>query len=1398
MEITLRLYNYVDGINDTPFPNKEEQAMFTFTYDANRMAGSPTINATVKHRLCLDDLWTDNVYAEFRGEKYFVMNTPSSSKDNEDERYEHDVELLSEREVLNHIYFIDAVQGDSEVDVYKSNTTKVQFMGNIKEFVSRLNSCFSYHHLDYIAVIDDGITSEDKLVSFEDKYILEALQEIFNIYEIPYYFVGKVVHIGYTENAITLPLKYGFDGALLSISKENANYQVINKIKGTGSSDNIPYYYPNESDDREAIEASGKKWITPTTNLMPSIYRETEGAEMFYEAKNNTYPDGEGGYYEFENEYSDRNQKQGTTTFEEIKPTIKEMTNASGQRIDMFTEFAYDLNDNDETDEDGNYLHPYFFAKLRKFDGEFGFNLFDHAIESQTMQFSFTSGVCGACSFELGVGEETNKNIVQVDDDGNLKRDEDGNVLWENQTPQDRQNDTQKYEVWIALKKDDSTYGQIMPNKSQNLRPSTDDTFVILGIDLPLSYVKAAEKKLEDSLIKYMWMNNKEKFTFSIKFSRIFFTEHPEVLEKLNENARLIIEYNGQQHTLYVDSFTYKTDESSPLPEIEVNLVDTLTIGQNSLQNALDSVKQDILSSIGGGDFLKQGLKYFLRKDVNDTARGKIIFKKGLEAGDFAQGSSGVGVYQDENGNWHIESDYLNVRMKFHANEIEIQKMYHIGGAQIKSSASMKCVRVEETSTSYKCYMNTKGDDGDIIYNQFRPLDQAIVRTFNVEQKADGTFGNHFLWRLVTAVGENYIELSKTVCAENSDTPRASDDIVQLGYQGTDDTSRQVAVIDAGAGDGAPYYRQYTGINSFTLPEPETQLKPGNNVLSGIVHIQNGSTGAGNIDDLPEEIQKVAQIGSVNLLLNSGFTGGYQSEELDEINPDTELYSKKLKDWEGTATIQEDTESVSGMSALVGNLSQPFKLPVKLINDESYVISYKAKGRSVVFTCGNFGISQELTGAYQKYSHKFTFSGEQSFALKGDATICDLQLERGTVATDWKPSPRDNNISYEKFQLYQYLIDAIKNGSVDILGGLILASIIQLGNYKDEKMQKVTAGLSGIYNDDDDVYTWGGGTLEQAIKTVLKYKENPQYQPTEEELANMVKAVITHGGRAILNDAIVRGTIYAKDGIFSGTVKSSEGNIGNWIISNDLNDESFVSPVFKKEEIDVGVGRYNNYYVSNAGKGSLLSTKGFIFNGNNRGISNISGYLQTGLITAFGSVGQDVKGLSIYARQTDTVTGNFQSVTALELDATNAFTEQNPNSPAYQKPTALKVRHGFVDVPGIRIAGKVIDNGSAGISSTYKFGQYKGFTVNGESVYSEFVVTKRTINGFTQYDIQHNLGTTNYVCFFIPLLPNTEFRKIHAIVLSEALDVCSVAFIDSGTANSTKECSFNFVIIGDN
>lgn len=532
-------------------------------------------------------------------------------------------------------------------------------------------------------------------------------------------------------------------------------------------------------------------------------------------------------------------------------------------------------------------------------------------------------------------------------------------------------------------------------------------------------------------------------------------------------------------------------------------------------------------------------IDHFLRKDKPDTAKEFITFVKGWYGGNFTQGSTGAGLWQDEQGAWHLELDYAHFRRKLTAEEIEVQKTTHIGGKLMQTAAGMSCIKVEEYNDFWRCYMRTKDADGRIIYNQFKEKDQALVETFNLEKQADGKLGNHYLWRLVVSVGTDYIDLSKSVCALESDAPLVGDDIVQLGYQGTDDPNRQNAQILAGAGTGSPYIRQYVGINNFILPEEYTRIKPGDNLLTGRMNLQPGSTGSANLTDLPDEVYKAVNIGSVNLLRNTGFTGDYETEDLSaatELSADTELYSKQLKYWTGVATVSADSEAVSGYSAAIGSLSQS----VSLIKGESYVISYKAKGTSVSVSCGSFSVSQPLTSSYQRYIHKITFNGSGIFLISGTATVCDLQLERGTIATDWKPSILDNDKSMAGFQAINYIASAIKDGSVDILGGLILANMIQLGNYKDGKMQKVTAGVSGIYNDDDDVAFWAGGKLEQAIRTVMRFRNDPNYQPTDEEWENMANFVVAHGG-----DVFLRGYIYALGGKFRGEVNAESGVFKN-------------------------------------------------------------------------------------------------------------------------------------------------------------------------------------------------------------------------------------------------------------
>lgn len=564
-----------------------------------------------------------------------------------------------------------------------------------------------------------------------------------------------------------------------------------------------------------------------------------------------------------------------------------------------------------------------------------------------------------------------------------------------------------------------------------------------------------------------------------------------------------------------------------------INFLKGIKINGHDLKRILGTEAED--EDITDDDILT-GLfviDHFIRKDKPDTAGEFITFLKGWYGGNFQQGSTGAGLWQDEQGAWHLELDYAHFRRKLTAEEIEVQKTTHIGGKLMETAAGMSCIKVEDLGDYWRCYMRTKDSEGRIIYNQFKVKDQALVETFNLQKQSDGTLGNHFLWRLVVAVGTDYIDLSKDVCAAESDAPLVGDDIVQLGYQGTDDPNRQNAQILAGAGEGSPYIKQYVGINSFVLPEEYTRIKPGDNLLTGRMNLQPGSTGSANLTDLPDEIYNAVHLGSVNLLRNSGFTGDYESEQLsssDELTPDKELYSKQLKYWAGVATVSADNDAGSGYSAAIGSLSQS----VALIQGESYVISFKAKGTSVAVSCGDFSTTQPLTSDYQRFTFKVNFNGAGIFMLSGTATVCDIQLERGTIATDWKPSILDNDKSMAGFQSINYIASAIKDGSVDILGGLILANMIQLGNYKDGKMQKVTAGVSGIYNDDDDVAFWAGGKLEQAIMTVMKFRNDPNYQPTDAEWANMANFVATHGG-----DVFLKGYVYALGGFFRGRVETS-------------------------------------------------------------------------------------------------------------------------------------------------------------------------------------------------------------------------------------------------------------------
>lgn len=905
------------------FPNADTPAKLgEYTYSAQRMAGTPTLTATLNYPSCLDDFWSGEEFVEFRGEKYYVDQIPTSSKDNKSVMYKHELQFVSERIVLENVYFMDVVTAGA--DTYHSNSTSVKFMGDINEFVGRLNASMTKSGIGYSVVIDDDITSDSKLVSLENVYLADALQSIYTIYELPYYFVGKVCHIGYTENVISTPFEYR--KGLVSIKKTNANYKIVNRVTGVGSSDNIPFYYPND-DETGTIERS--------QNLMPSIYRQTSGAERFYNALNNTYKiPGTNDYYSFKNTYSAKKVKEIKVDFSDIKPTIEGVTNASGQLFGEIADIAFDANDSDElgtgtgnnvfngTDE---YVHSYFYIKLHIYNGDYGFNLFEQGLEGGTAVINMTTGNCAACEFEIGVTYKDNEpgrafNPVLVDSAGNLPAgDFEQKVTSQTSQYVESQQNTSTNEVWIAVKKDNTSFGVVMPNATNNYKPSIGDKFVITGIKMPKSLVLAAEKRLDEALIKYMSENNDEKFTFSVNFSRVFLADNIYLWDMLNENARIYIKYNNREYLMYVNSFTCKADKNC-LYDISVELTDKLSANVSALRSTITEIAGDIIGNIQGGgyggDILAKTSKHYIRKDQPDSAKYLVKFLKGIHTGLYIPEESGGMI--DEEGNaelkkmslrsgldsngpvttdevvsknftsgllgvghrlWNgvLEVSELIVRKTMHVFEIIVQKVSSVNGSMLTTpGGGVRISEVEELEDGYKCLFNN--DDGTIP-NPFVVGDQALHQVFTGKN-----IGRY--WRLVTEVGDNYFVLSKTDCEAGSGIPQVEDEIIQFGNR--TDKNRQNAVLTTSYGSDAPYTAYYSNVNSYSL-EGKEDVREGNlrgindpdfgqlqgsgfygkNVyLKGIFRLLSGKTVEESIGDVQSNLDNL-QVGETNLLDNS-------------------------------------------------------------------------------------------------------------------------------------------------------------------------------------------------------------------------------------------------------------------------------------------------------------------------------------------------------------------------------------------------------------------------------------------------------------------------------------------------------------------------------------------------
>lgn len=228
------------------------------------------------------------------------------------------------------------------------------------------------------------------------------------------------------------------------------------------------------------------------------------------------------------------------------------------------------------------------------------------------------------------------------------------------------------------------------------------------------------------------------------------------------------------------------------------------------------TVEKDIQS---GGDIQTQK-SITAGQDIdakgNVTAQGniesgaEIIAKDKFATDNFRKGNisgSGAAIYKDSTGSSVVEADKMIIRKEAVFNELIINQMSFRLGETVFSNGGFECTSVQEESTYYRCYYDNKNGTR---YSGIVVGDQARCQRYSADNKSI----IKYFWALVTGVGDDYVDISKTD-KDGSGIPAEGDNIVQFGNR-TDVARQSAIVIDARDGGSIQVLAK---IDSFDLTD---------------------------------------------------------------------------------------------------------------------------------------------------------------------------------------------------------------------------------------------------------------------------------------------------------------------------------------------------------------------------------------------------------------------------------------------------------------------------------------------------------------------------------------------------------------------------------------------------
>lgn len=478
-----------------------------------------------------------------------------------------------------------------------------------------------------------------------------------------------------------------------------------------------------------------------------------------------------------------------------------------------------------------------------------------------------------------------------------------------------------------------------VPNAGQNL--STGDRFVLLNITMPEKYVEYAEEKLLNAAVSFLAEHDHVIYTYDIGVDEIYMARHVDVQGLIKEGMKLPVYDSdlGIDYSIIIQSLSIKDDGNVPVYEISLSekpIAGTI----DKIWEAIDNVRNQGsiyiggTSTGGGGTSPEELNRKYLRKDVDDTAKGNIYLERNIGSSIYLDGWDGKGWRITNDGigemegmrvrsdiymggrvgspsfasgftgwGWEIDTptasgtvDNWTVRKSMKVYEMVYSQIYGLNSSFLVSDWN----KVKEVSPLGTSRYRITIDKEDNMLMNLRKGD--IVRT---QVRENGGWNTRYYAALVENVTDETFDLK---ILEGTDVPIAGDYVQRIGSD--IDKNRQGLIYFTSSDDYAPYIDILDNVTGPQFTQDNTKVRIGN--LRGItingkpldmhgIYINGGIfqhstyyTDDGNtieqrfeimdgkLDSSIEEIRKDLSEESGNILRNSSF-----SSDLNywEINP---------------------------------------------------------------------------------------------------------------------------------------------------------------------------------------------------------------------------------------------------------------------------------------------------------------------------------------------------------------------------------------------------------------------------------------------------------------------------------------------------------------------------------